>query len=84
MSSEYWDAVKKMLAEEKKDAYSDRMEFAEKALHKMGYYTTTVGHKELRFEHEDETIKFFPYTGWATGKTIQDGRGIENLLKQLI
>lgn len=30
-----------------------------------------------------EKIRFFPYSGWHTGKGIKDGRGLENLLKQL-
>ena len=32
---------------------------------------------------DNEKVKFFPYSGWHTGKSIKDGRGIENLLKQL-
>jgi len=29
------------------------------------------------------TINFFPYSGWHSGKSIEDGRGFKNLLKQL-
>lgn len=38
---------------------------------------------ELRFMFNGSEIKFFPYSGWHTGKTIKDGRGLKNLLKQL-
>lgn len=37
----------------------------------------------LRFEYKSNRITFFPYTGWFSGKGIQDGRGIHNLIKQL-
>ncbi len=35
------------------------------------------------FIFQGKVIKYYPYTGWATGKTIKDGRGLRNLLKQL-
>lgn len=28
-------------------------------------------------------IRFYPYSGWATGKSIRDCRGIRKLLKQV-
>lgn len=28
-------------------------------------------------------IRYYPYTGWFTGKSVKDGRGIHNLIKQL-
>lgn len=28
-------------------------------------------------------VMHYPFTGWHTGKSIKDGRGIQNLLKQL-
>jgi len=42
-----------------------------------------VTDKEITFRYKDETVKYFPYSGWATGKSIKDGRGLKNLLKQL-
>lgn len=38
---------------------------------------------EIRFMYNGDEVKFFPYTGWFTGKSVKDGRGITNLLKQL-
>jgi hypothetical protein len=32
---------------------------------------------------KNELVKFFPYSGWHTGKSIVDGRGIKKLLAQL-
>lgn len=47
----------------------------------------------IKFEYQDDTtiwfhwkgarVSFFPYSGWHTGSTIKDGRGLINLLKQL-
>ena len=37
----------------------------------------------IEFLHKGSLVKFFPYSGWHTGKTIKDGRGLKNLLKQL-
>ena len=37
----------------------------------------------LIFEYNGNTIRYFPYSGWHSGKGIKDGRGIKNLLKQL-
>lgn len=28
-------------------------------------------------------VFFYPYSGWATGKNIQDGRGLQNLINQI-
>lgn len=43
-----------------------------------------VGEKLVEFMYKGEIIRFYPYSGWASGKSIKDGRGIENLLKQLV
>ena len=61
----------------------ERMKFAQKALAHMGYSVTQVSENELQFIHQGETIKVFPYSGWFTGKSIKDGRGIAKLLTQL-
>jgi len=34
-------------------------------------------------QYKCEKIRLYVYSGWFTGKGIKDGRGIENLLKQL-
>lgn len=39
--------------------------------------------KCVRFKFKGKIVSYYPYTGWATGKTIKDGRGLRNLLKQL-
>ena len=53
-------------------------------IEKAGCTITFQNEKEIIFQHKDERINFFPYTGWATGKSIKDGRGIHQLIKQLV
>ena len=60
-----------------------RMEYAKKLLEDEGFLVIEITNNELRLYHKGEVIKFFPYSGWASGKSIKDGRGIDNLLKQL-
>lgn len=38
---------------------------------------------KIVFDYKESPVTFYPYSGWASGKTIKDGRGLENLLNQL-
>ena len=38
---------------------------------------------EIRFQFKGNTIKLWPYSGWFSGKGVNDGRGIKKLLGQL-
>ncbi len=67
----------------KKEHQPKRMQIAIDALKAKGIEITTQTETEIQFWFKHEIIKFFPYTGWATGKSIKDGRGLQNLLKQL-
>lgn len=61
----------------------ERMKTALKALSELGFRPEVVNNTELNFTYKDAIIKYFPYSGWASGKTIKDGRGLTNLLQQL-
>lgn len=61
----------------------ERMEYAIKKLHALGYVSLTHDETTITFFHKGEKIKLFPYSGWHQGKGIVEGRGIDNLLKQL-
>lgn len=52
-------------------------------IEQLGYTITLRDNKKIQFIHKGKTVTFFPYSGWATGKTIQDGRGLGKLIKQL-
>lgn len=42
-----------------------------------------INETTIRFIYKGYTVIFYPYTGWHSGVSIKDGRGLENLLKQL-
>lgn len=60
-----------------------RIAFAKEKLTAAGMSITFESDTELKFTYNGETITFFPYSGWHSGKSIKPGRGILNLLKQL-
>jgi len=60
-----------------------RMKFALNVLKHLGYEITSQNDSELRFVYDGHEVKLFPYTGWHTGKSITDGRGINKLMKQI-
>jgi hypothetical protein len=66
------------MAEEK-----ERMLFAVEQITKLGYGITSINDSEIQFYFRESMVKFFPYKGWHTGRTIKDGRGIHNLLEQI-
>ena len=71
--------------EREKELQPKRMEYATQALHAAGIKSVfAVSDSCLEFDFKGAKIRFFPYSGWHTGKTIKDGRGIDKLLKQLI
>lgn len=49
----------------------------------MGYNVEQPDPRTLRFMHKGSPVTLYPYTGWFTGKTVTDGRGIHNLIRQL-
>lgn len=60
-----------------------RMKECKAKLEEMGFVVSQFGETELRFMFKGSEVKFWPYSGWHTGKTIKDGRGFTNLLRQL-
>jgi hypothetical protein len=46
-------------------------------------YTVEIDEKKISFEFKGEKVTLFPYSGWHTGKSIKDGRGLENLINQI-
>ena len=61
-----------------------RMEVAKQEIEKLGYDVIEVSETELQFIHvRNCKIKFFPYSGWHSGATIKDGRGLQKLLNQI-
>lgn len=59
-----------------------RLDYAFNKLKNLGFDPYHDG-KKITFYYNSGIVTLFPYSGWHTGKTIKDGRGIDNLLKQL-
>lgn len=60
-----------------------RMQTAKQAIRNLGYAIKFEDETTLRFMYKGSEVSFYPYSGWASGKTITDGRGIEHLLSQI-
>jgi len=60
-----------------------RIEYAKKCLLKKGIHIHYFDNTKIQFHWKDSVVTLYPYSGWHTGKTIKDGRGLENLLNQL-
>lgn len=60
-----------------------RMRIAINEIQKLGLQIINCTDKIIEFEYKGQPVKYFPYSGWATGKTIKDGRGLMNLINQL-
>lgn len=60
-----------------------RMQSCTEKLESLGFIVRTIGGDRLEFEFKGNVIKFWPYSGWHSGKGIKDGRGFGKLLKQI-
>jgi hypothetical protein len=69
--------------ERQKELEPKRINYAKEQIEKLGFIVEQFDDSILTFEFKGGNIKFFPYSGWASGSTIEDGRGLNNLLKQL-
>lgn len=69
--------------ERQKQLEPERMNYAKKKLMALGFDVTEVGTTELQFTFKGKIVRFYPYSGWATGASIKVGRGLKNLLNQL-
>lgn len=69
--------------ERQKKLEPERIQYAIDALDKIGINVDYVDATKIKFQWKGSYVTFFPYSGWAAGKTIVDGRGLQNLLNQL-
>ena len=78
-TTEYYEAMK----EKRQEIQQDRLEYAKEELDKLSIDIVQETASELQFYHNGYLVKYFPYTGWHTGKSIKDGRGWKKLKEQL-
>jgi len=69
--------------ERQKELEPTRLQFAIIEIEKLGYEVAHISDSEIQFTFNGQIVALFPYSGWHTGKSIKDGRGIKNLLKQI-
>lgn len=60
-----------------------RMQYCISQIEALGYRIIERYDTWFSFMHNDYIVRVYPYSGWHTGKSIKDGRGIRKLLKQL-
>lgn len=60
-----------------------RIVIAKQEITKFGFEIIKETATAIQFVFKGSVITYFPYSGWASGKSIQDGRGLENLLNQI-
>ncbi len=66
-----------------KKVQAERMMYAVGKLTDLGIITKIFDKTRIEFQYKGSKVMFYPYKGWASGKSIKDGRGIHNLLIQL-
>lgn len=60
------------------------MKESKQKIESLGFTTEeNTQQKCLEFIFKGSRIKYYPKKQWFTGKTVEDGRGLENLLSQL-
>ena len=69
--------------ERQQELQPGRVDYARTRLEALGYPVTEVNATTLQFTFRGSPVTLYPYSGWFTGRTITDGRGIKNLLKQI-
>lgn len=67
----------------KNESQKLRVDYAAYCIENAGYDIFEQTNTEIRFIFKNEIVYLFPYTGWHTGKSIKDGRGIKKLLSQI-
>jgi len=76
--------AKRLNIERQQELEPKRMQYAMDKLNELGItFMQSFDGKALQFIWKGESCWFYPYSGWHSGKSIKDGRGIERLLKQL-
>ena len=61
----------------------ERIAYAKNKIEALGLEVIAENFQSIKFIFKGGIVTFFPYSGWHSGKTIKDGRGLINLLKQL-
>lgn len=69
--------------EREKELTPVRVEYAKMAIQEEGHDIVSIAGDRIEFLFDGNIIRHYAYSGWHTGKGIQDGRGIHKLIKQI-
>lgn len=69
--------------ERQKELEPERMEYARAEITKLGYLILLQTDNKLTFLFKGGIVEVFPYSGWFTGSSVKDGRGLQKLLDQI-
>lgn len=79
----FHDAMARLDIERQRRLEPIRIAKAIESIEALGIRVNYKDSTKIMFEFKGSNVTYFPYSGWATGKPIHDGRGLQNLLKQL-
>lgn len=60
-----------------------RIQHAVDLIESIGYEITIRTDKSIQFYFNNSIVTVWPYSGWCSGKTINDCRGIRKLIAQI-
>ena len=64
-----------------------RMQKAIESIEALGYEVKQIGESQIQFKYPNDfsgkIVRYYPYSGWARGANIKDGRGLNELLRQI-
>jgi hypothetical protein len=69
--------------ERQRELEPKRLDIAENAIIEAGYDVISKDDTKVTFMFNGSLITYFAYSGWASGKTIKDGRGLKHLINQI-
>lgn len=74
---------KRLNIERQNDLEPQRIEYAIKMIEAAGIPVQYQDEHKIQFIFKRYLVTLYPFSGWFTGKSVTDGRGIQNLLTQL-
>lgn len=69
--------------ERQQELEPDRLKYAQNELEKLGIKITYQSKTHIEFDFKEHIVRLYPYSGWHTGKSIVDGRGLQKLINQI-
>ncbi len=60
-----------------------RIKYAKEQLLQRNIKILVEDNVKIIFEFKGKRVTLYPYSGWHSGRTVVDGRGIDKLLKQI-